>query len=87
MKRSVLGAFLATAISSPAQLPPGDPLGNPNVSRPGPWDNDVLIFRVATNGSTEKVAMFERAGVPTLARLNDGRLIGRAVRSSGADRD
>jgi hypothetical protein len=35
----------------------------------------VLIYRLPANGQAEKLATFERAGVPTLARLNDGRLI------------
>jgi hypothetical protein len=45
----------------------------PDRNRPGPWDNDILIYRVGTNGS-EKLATFPRAGVSTLARLKDGRL-------------
>jgi hypothetical protein len=43
--------------------------------RPGPWDNDVLVSRVTLDGRIEKFGTFERAGVPTLARLKDGRLI------------
>ncbi|HEX5220002.1 MAG TPA: hypothetical protein VFZ59_10590 [Verrucomicrobiae bacterium] len=49
--------------------------GRPDRNRPGPWDNDVLVYRVDKDGRPEKLATFERAGVPTLARLNDGRLI------------
>lgn len=41
----------------------------------GPWNNDVLVYRMATNGPVEKLATFERAGVPTVARLQDGRLL------------
>lgn len=44
-------------------------------SQNGPWNNDVLIYRVSTDGKTEKLGTFERAGVPTVARLNDGRLL------------
>ena len=44
-------------------------------NRPGPWDNDVLVFKVETNGTVTRLAVFERAGVPTAARLKDGRLI------------
>lgn len=54
-------------------VPPFNPAGRPNHDRPGPWDNDVLVYRVASN-SVEKLATFPRAGVPTLARLHDGRL-------------
>jgi hypothetical protein len=43
--------------------------------RPGPWDQDVLVYRITTNGLAERLAVFERAGVPTLAQLNDNRLI------------
>lgn len=42
---------------------------------PGPWDNDVLVYRLAADGHSEKLATFGRAGVPTLARMRDGRLI------------
>src|SRR5262245_25419232 len=44
-------------------------------ARPGPWDNDVLVYRVATNRAPEKLCTFERAGVPTLARMKDNRII------------
>ena len=43
--------------------------------RQGPWNNDVLVYRIAADGTSEQLATFERAGVPTLARLADGRLI------------
>ena len=45
------------------------------MNRPGPWDNDAVVYRVDADGRSEKLATFERAGVPTLARLKDGRLI------------
>jgi len=41
----------------------------------GPWNRDVIVYRVSPAGAVEKLAAFERAGVPTVARLNDGRLI------------
>ncbi|MFO1483509.1 MAG: exo-alpha-sialidase [Verrucomicrobiaceae bacterium] len=41
----------------------------------GPWNNDVIIYRATLDGKAEKTGTFERAGVPTLARLQDGRLI------------
>ncbi|UCE46963.1 MAG: exo-alpha-sialidase, partial [Phycisphaerales bacterium] len=55
--------------------PPLDAQGRLNRNRPGPWDNDVLVYRVGSDRAVEKLATFERAGVPTLARLKDGRLI------------
>ncbi len=48
---------------------------HPDLAGPGPWDNDVLVYRVGSDGRTQKLASFERAGVPTVARMNDGRLI------------
>jgi len=42
--------------------------------RPGPWDQDVLVYRITTNGG-ERLGVFERPGVPTLAQLKDGRLL------------
>jgi hypothetical protein len=47
----------------------------PNDARPGPWNNDVLVYRSDLDGRLEQLATFERAGVPTLARLQDGRLL------------
>jgi hypothetical protein len=44
-------------------------------SEPGPWDQDVLVYRAKPDETVEKVATFERAGVPTIARMKDGRLI------------
>lgn len=44
-------------------------------NRPGPWNNDVEVFRAAAGREPERLATFERAGVPTVARLRDGRLI------------
>jgi hypothetical protein len=41
---------------------------------PGPWDNDVFVYEVDPSGQVKHTATFERAGVPTLARLRDGRL-------------
>jgi hypothetical protein len=43
--------------------------------QPGPWDNDVIVYRLRAGGRPERMATFERAGVPTVARLEDGRLI------------
>jgi hypothetical protein len=49
--------------------------GRPDTSRPGPWDNDLLVYRVAAGGEVTKGATFPRGGVATVARLKDGRLI------------
>jgi len=42
---------------------------------PGPWDQDVWVYRANADGKVEPLVTFERAGVPTVARLKDGRLI------------
>jgi hypothetical protein len=42
---------------------------------PGPWDNDVHLYRLWPDGSGERLAVFERAGVPNLVRLGDRRLM------------
>jgi hypothetical protein len=62
----------------PAAEPPIlDPsgAGSPRRDRSGPWDNDVLVLRVGAGGKRERIAAFERAGVPAAARLKDGRII------------
>jgi hypothetical protein len=43
--------------------------------QPGPWNCDVDVWRVSPGGQTQKLATFERAGVATVARLKDGRLL------------
>ena len=43
--------------------------------RAGPWDQDVNVYRVATNGVAVHLGTFERAGVPTVTKFADGRLI------------
>jgi hypothetical protein len=51
---------------------PGRPDGD---GRPGPWDNDVLVYRMSNDGRSERLATFARAGVPAVARLKSGKLI------------
>jgi hypothetical protein len=53
----------------------GGPAADARAGRPGPWDRDVVVYRTAPDGKMERVTTFERAGVPTVARLGDGRLI------------
>jgi hypothetical protein len=48
----------------------------PNRRQPSrPWQNDVHVYRAASDGSTTRVHSFERAGVPTMTRLKDGRVM------------
>jgi hypothetical protein len=42
---------------------------------PRPWQNDVLVYRSTLHGPSTFLNAFERAGVPTLTRLKDGRII------------
>ncbi len=65
----------ASARAAAAEPPPFNNAGQPNRSQNGPWNNDVLVFRVPADGAAERLATFPRAGVPTAARLADGRLI------------
>jgi hypothetical protein len=75
----VVWCGLTIAISQVAfgQAPPQPRggLGAPPNNAAGPWDNDVLVYRLPASGAAEKLTTFERAGVPTVARLKDGRLL------------
>ncbi|MBK8039542.1 MAG: exo-alpha-sialidase [Verrucomicrobiaceae bacterium] len=73
-------------MSASAQSSPFDPFDGlfdpPPARQPaqqrspnGPWNNDVLIYRVNAEGKPESIGAFERAGVPTAARMADGRLL------------
>lgn len=46
-----------------------------STDQPGPWDHDVWLYRLKPGAKAEPVITFERAGVPTMARLQDGRLL------------
>jgi len=59
------------AVLSLTQRPGGPPASN----GPGPWDNDVQVYREDRIGRVELIATFPRAGVSTIARMPDGRLI------------
>ena len=67
LSASLLGVLLpALAAAQGAPRPGVDP---------GPWDNDVHLYRAWPDGSSERLAVFERSGVPSLVRLSDGRLM------------
>jgi hypothetical protein len=59
--------------TSPAQ--PSSQKGMPQPGTPGPWDHDVLVFKVHADGVVTGTGVFERAGVPTVTRMEDGTLI------------
>ena len=46
-----------------------------NQNADGPWNHDVIIHRVTSDGNIQRIGSFERAGVPTITRMKDGRLI------------
>jgi hypothetical protein len=70
-----IGWFLAAAAIALGQEAPRGPGVDARAGRPGPWDADVLVYRALRDGSVQQLATFPRAGVPTIARLADGRLI------------
>ena len=51
------------------------PNQKPDLSRGGPWDFDVLVYQVDVRGQSSQLGTFERAGVPSIASMEDGRLI------------
>lgn len=69
------GMVLFACAPAPSSTLAPPPAKTANLSQPGPWDNDVLVYRLTPDGKAEKLATFERAGVPTVARLKDGRLL------------
>ena len=75
MRTTVFLALLLSVFPLVAQRSSLGPVNRPQGNRSGPWDNDVLVYKVDTAGQSERLANFERAGVPTLARMFDGRLI------------
>ncbi len=87
LQLTVLFCALAAAggaILAAAQRPPQPP--RPAAGQPGPWDHDIVVFHVDRGGRANRLATFERAGVSTLARMRDGRLIA-AHQHFPADRD
>ncbi len=58
----------------PTGGPGRGPARGPPPGAPGPWDHDVLLWRVPPEGPPVAVATFPRSGVPTLCRLSDGRI-------------
>lgn len=71
MQTGVRILFLSLAAAAPTS---GD-MPRRGAPPSGPWNNDVRIYRLAADGRAERLGVFERAGVPTIARLRDGRLL------------
>lgn len=74
---SLLAMVILLGQAPPLKPPPSTSPTEPraDTSRPGPWDHDVHVYLVNTLGGSSRLATFERAGVPTIARMADGRLI------------
>jgi hypothetical protein len=74
----VLLIFCVCSCKSLSAGPTSQPQASQSLPVPGtagPWDQDVLVFKVNADGIVTKTATFERAGVPTISRMKDGRLI------------
>lgn len=71
VNRFAVYTFALSMAAAPAAL---HAQARPGVD-PGPWDNDVHLYRLWPDGSGDRVAVFERAGVPSLIRLADRRLM------------
>lgn len=62
-------------VSAQVDAQPLDGRVRPIPKRSGPWENDVLVYRTGAGTKVEQLARFPRAGVSTLARLQDGRVV------------
>ena len=71
LRASTVALILTAASAQDAR----GPAAEARSGRPGPWDHDVIIYSVSRDGRIESVGKFGRSGVPTIARLADGRLI------------
>ena len=68
---SIIALVSAAGIALQTATPPAP--GTP-APAPGPWDNELVVQRVAADGTASTVATFGRADVSSIARLQDGRL-------------
>ncbi len=71
MSTSVRTVLLGLAVAALARAQDGRRMAVP---LSGPWNNDVHICRLDAAGRLERLGVFERLSVPTLARMPDGRL-------------
>jgi hypothetical protein len=69
--------FKSAQRTAPAQQQQRErgPAAEARARQHGPWENDVVVYFVGGDGKVMRTHTFERAGVPTIARLADGRLI------------
>lgn len=59
----------------PVGAMPAQPTRMNGEGQRGPWQNDLLVQRASVDGIVSLAHTFERAGVPTMARLKDGRIL------------
>jgi hypothetical protein len=68
-----LQAAAPTDAPKPAPAATGAAAPKP-APKPGPWDNALVVQRIAADGTAAMLATFGRADVASVARLQDGRL-------------
>lgn len=67
--------FFSDMFNPLVPFPPLVPARQEERPQNGPWNNDVIVYQAKDDGTVTRLAEFERAGVPTLNRMPDGRLI------------
>lgn len=68
--------FFREQSPKPRSDPRSDPRSAPRGHGDGPWNNDIGVFRVdGRTGATERMHTFARAGVSSVVRLADGKLL------------
>jgi hypothetical protein len=71
-----MGIVAASAVAQqPVHRPGPRDHARPPAGGQGPWNNDIQVHRVKGSAAPVRLAEFPRAGVSTIARLRDGRLI------------
>lgn len=78
MNSRLLPCLLLLATFASAQEPRREPPGPAEQARAGqrgPWQNDVVVYFAGSDGKVMRTHTFERAGVPTIARMGGSRLI------------
>jgi hypothetical protein len=70
-------SFVPTPLDVPLPFGPGPMPGPPQQNRNqqnGPWTRYVVVYRADSRGQVSEMHTFERAGVPTVARLKVSRI-------------
>ena len=69
-----VGVLALQVAAPPAKDPAKDPAKHAPAAASGPWNNELVVQRIAADGAVTKLATFARADVSSMARLKDGRL-------------